>query len=130
MTPDRQKKALSLWLDFVSAPVRLDVQVVDALLLRDELEATQVAREVLTEIRALDVTLRKRVTKTLAELTAIGVFEKIGRLRTKRSLTGWWWWMDRLAAGQPIELPEFEGATPGASHQAAPFGKRDVTLAA
>ena len=130
MTPDRQKKALSLWRELTTAPAKLDVQVVDALLLRDELEATSVAREELDLIRELDLTLRRNVKKTVDELRATGVLEKIRRVRSKRNLTGWWWWMDRLAADQPIELPEFEGAVPGAQQEAAPSGKHDEAMAA
>lgn len=110
MNPDRQQKALSLWRGFVTAPQNLDVQAVDALLLRDELEATRVPAEELSLIRELDLTLRQRLSETVGALRTSGVLSKMIRLRTKRSLTGWWWWMDRLDAGQSIEVSGPDGS--------------------
>lgn len=82
-----------------------------------ELEAAQVAME---DLRALDRALQQRVKQPLTELREVGVLEKVSRLRIKRSLTGWWWWMDRLAVDVPLlsrrrSPPRFQFAEPAGS---------------
>lgn len=128
MTPERVTRALKLWRTFVEAPKGLDIEAVDALLLRDELEKEVVDEAVLQDVRRLDEMLKSGAGRTVADLREIGVLPKIERLRTRRGLIGWWWWLDR--PDEPIVLSSSLEGVPRGRAEARSSGTRDLNIAA
>lgn len=112
-----RKKALTLWREFARHTYSLDVEAVDALLLRDQLEA-DLGRD-RDEVLKLDEEIAKNRHERLADLERSGAMASIRELRESGGASGRWWWnLDYELPKEPAELPARSAARPSATRRA------------
>jgi hypothetical protein len=100
-----KSRALALWRLFPKRTYRLDLEALDALLLRDELEAADLSIDEYAECVLVDVEVyanAERIANDLERSTAWGSIVRTRQADDKPRLAKWWW-LDYVAGGKPIE---------------------------
>jgi hypothetical protein len=112
--PRLKKKAMVLWREFARRTYALDIEAVDALTLRDELEVAELSSAEWSEVRQLDEETIQRIQEAVDDLKRTGALQAIGRIRGEKSKAQWWWWLDHKVEGRPTPCTRSLTARPGA----------------
>lgn len=95
MDAKRKNKALVLWRELAERSYSLDIEAIDALTLRDELEIASLTADEWRQVHEMDRTvLESRLADIVRDLERTGVLPTIKRLREEKSKFQWWWWLD------------------------------------
>jgi hypothetical protein len=94
MTLDRKKWALAAWRRLAEHPADLDVELVNTLILRDELESMPLTATERADVARLDQQLLAHAEQFVRAAHEKQLMRSIEWLRTERKPTGSWWWLD------------------------------------
>jgi hypothetical protein len=125
-----KSRAQALWRLFPKRTYRLDLEALDALLLRDELEAADLSIDEYAECVLVDVDVYENAERIVNDLKRSTAWGSIVRAREAedRPRLAKWWWLDCVAGGRPIEPHPVRAsaATATALARAAPQLVQDI----
>ncbi len=100
-----KRKALTLWRAFALQTYSLDMEAIDALLLRDQLDAAELIGPERAELSDLDHQIEASRAERVRDLERSGAMDSIRELRDTEKASGrWWWWLDFEPPAEPVEL--------------------------
>lgn len=96
---------IQLWRAFADEPYLLDIEAVEALLVRDIAQADPPSAVADQEaLAAIDVLVKRGSKVIVAELERSFTMASIRKTRRRHKKTNWWWWLD-LDPTKPQEAP-------------------------
>jgi hypothetical protein len=108
-----------LWREFARRAEALDIEAIDALVLRDELESADLSAEEWAEVKRLDAEIEREARVKVQELERTGALHALRRVREEKWKPQWWWWLDRKVEAQPLPLIHVSRARPRATQRAS-----------
>ena len=101
MTIDRKKWALSAWRHLAEKPAEPDLEVLNTLVLRDELETMVLSPAERAELQRLDRNLFAHANDFVRAAESKQLLASIRWARSEQHLLGPWWWLDEPPESRP-----------------------------